>query len=153
MIANFKTIIRLGLAFVAACIGLVATTNCGGKASTDERSLLLRADSFVVAYYNGLYHEAARFVAPSSMPRLRFIASQITQADVDVIRQREEPLSYEVVATTIEHDSCAQVELQLHNAFTIDSIGQPGTISAEQTTTLNFVFDKEQQLWFVSLSE
>ncbi|MCR5130876.1 MAG: hypothetical protein K6C10_05375 [Prevotella sp.] len=140
------------VALIFAFFALISVFSCGNGRSAEERQLLQRVDSFVNTYYNSLYHEAARFVTPESMPQLRFIASQITQADIDVIHQNEEMLTYEVIETDIQKDSCARVELLLRNVFTIDTIGQPGSFRKELPSTLLLDYDKEKKLWFVRLN-
>jgi len=151
MIASVKAMAKLVATMLFSYFALISFSSCDGRTAA-ERQLLERVDSFVITYYNTLYHEAARFVTPASMPQLRFAASQLTQADIDVIHQNKEMLSYEVIETTIEHDSIAQVEVLLHNVFTIDTIGQAGNIRKELTSILQFEYDKDRKQWFVRLN-
>lgn len=116
----------MAIAAVAATAlgGISLCAGCGSHEG-DEGQLREGVDSFATYYYNWHFDRALRFCTPSSEPWLRFMASNVTQEDVDSLRAGEEDATVEVtgIAYHGEGDS-ATVSVSVANFLQMDSLGK-----------------------------
>lgn len=116
----------MAIAAVAAT-AFASTFLCMGCSSHegDEDQLREDADSFAIYYYNWHFDRALKFCTPNSEPWLRFMASNVTQEDVDSLRAKEEDATVQVNAITYHGDGdCATVSVSVANFLQMDSLGK-----------------------------
>lgn len=111
---------------------------CCGNGDDGEARLRSVALSFGEAYFNCRYVEAAEYVDDSSRRWLEYAASNMTQADVDLLRSAGHDAVVEV--TEVVGDSA--VRLRVTDFFCKDTIGSVGHYVGEATFVLSVVGDK-----------
>ena len=95
-------------------------------ASCREKSSSERvAESFLMAYLDCRFAEAERVASPEVVEQMRWRASQLTQADLELLAKNESQVSTEDLE--VYDDSCI-VYLKASDALLLDSIGQSGHI-------------------------
>ncbi len=133
---------------LSVCLALVLAS-CGGHAS---RQLKREVDSFAVNYFNWQYHKALHYVTPESEKWIRYAASQVHQADIDLLRQKERPATCEIRDIDIDdNDSLAVAHVTIHDFLRMDTIGEAATLinAADYDIPLRYLNDKEG--WMVDL--
>lgn len=109
-----------------------------------------RVDSFANHYFNSRYIKAIPYCTPESEQWLLYASSQITQADIDLLKGLSEGASYETNVNSFhDTDTTASVEIVASNYFVIDTIGGAGRIEKEKS----FVFElrKRGGVWLIHL--
>ena len=82
---------------------------------------------FSTAYFNWQYHKAARFCAPGSERWLAYMASQVTQRDVDTLRALPEGASVRINSMRFyKGDSVAVADVEARDFLEMDMIGKTG---------------------------
>ncbi len=119
-----KSFMALAAVAAVAVAGSFLCTGCSSHEG-DEDQLREDADSFATYYYNWHFDRALRFCTPESEPWLRYMASNVTQEDVDSLRAKEEDATVEIGDITYhgEGDS-ATVTVNVSNFLQMDSIGK-----------------------------
>ena len=82
------------------CLLFVASS-CEFHAGS-SRQLKKQVDSFAVYYFNWQFHKAVRFVTPESEKWMSYAASQVHQADIDLLQQKELPATCEIQEITYD---------------------------------------------------
>lgn len=118
-------------------IVLMMLVACGESKDGSEDQLMEVVDSFSVSYFNYDLMKAQRFSTVDSEKWLQFIASNIQQEDVDILRKQELPATVEIGEVNYTGDSSAIVNISVHNFLSIDSIGKAGRMTDEATFRLN----------------
>ena len=108
----------------------VMATACGGLSSPTDEQLCQQAADFAKAYFNYDYPRAAELAMPESARWLQFAASNLTQADLDVINAAEEA-SVSIDDLTRINDSTVTVTIEVENILLKDTIGQPPHVVSE----------------------
>lgn len=131
------------LATAACVMTLLACDN--GEEKDIERS----AGDFAAAYFNLRYARAAELSTPDSEKWIRFKASNITQADLDVYNSAQDTATCTVNGMEICGDS-AIVAMTVNNVLVMDSIGKVANICKERDYRL--ILKKKEGKWAVRLS-
>ena len=116
---------------------LMMLVACGESKDGSEDQLMEVVDSFAVSYFNYDLMKAQRFSTVDSEKWLQFIASNIQQEDVDILRQQELPATVEIGEVNYTGDSSAIVNISVHNFLSMDSIGKVGRMTDEASFRLN----------------
>lgn len=145
LIGNRRTM-KKSYFILSLIVGVVAMLSCNGK--TDEELLTQRVDSFAVHYYNWQLEKCMYQVTAESKHKLEFLASNISQADVDSLKQAETGATYEIDDITMEGRD-ATVKLHVFDYFEAKEIGQPLQKTDECIVTLHLV--KNGNAWKVEL--
>lgn len=122
---------------------------CGESRDGSEEQLVEVADSFSVGYFNYDLQKAKRFCTDDSEKWLQFIASNIQQEDVDILRQQEESATVEVGEVSYTGDSSAVVNITVQHFLKMDSIGKTGVMTDEADFKLNA--DIHNGRWFIRM--
>lgn len=110
---------------------------CGASKDGSEDQLKEVADSFSVGYFNYDLQKAKRFCTDDSEKWLQYIASNIQQEDVDILRQQDLPATVQVGEVSYTGDSSAIVNISVQNFLKMDSIGKAGVMTDEADFLLN----------------
>ena len=113
-----NTLILIGVALLAGCQGI------GSKG--DEETQV--ATEWARAWFGCDYPKAQRLMTPESERYVRFAASNITEADLQVVNSQEEGPQVEAEGSETYADTVAVVGIVVTNYLQRDSIGQPGHI-------------------------
>jgi hypothetical protein len=114
--------------------------SCSGGLGSSESRLAECADSFAVHYFNYHFADAMRFVTPESEKWLHYAASNVHQADIDLLRSQEEPATVELNEIEIdEADSTGTIRLSVSNFLRMDTIGTSAHLTKRATYVLHAV--------------
>lgn len=86
------------------------------------------ADSFAVYYFNWQFDKAAKFVTENSMVWLRYAASQVHQADIDILREK---CDSRVKVEDVELDDYGYATVTVTDFLRMDTIGTEGHLVKE----------------------
>lgn len=118
---------------------------------THEEQLTEAIDSFSATYFNWQFHRAVAFSTPESRPWLSYMASQVSQKDIDALRAMPQSAAWEIGHISYaDGDSAAQVEVKVNHFLAMDTIGQQGTLTDRATFVVPAVYRQGQ--WKVNLS-
>ncbi len=134
-----------GMIIFASCLAA-----CQQKVDGTQEQLTETIDSFAYHYFNYHLPQALRFCTPESEKWIRFVASNMKQADVDLLRNQEEEA--EIVADVpevSETDTLADIQLTVKNHLMKDSIGKPGHFANKVQYDILAV--KHQGKWLIRL--
>ncbi len=129
-----------------SCVFLFFLASCMANRNGSEGQLYEVADSFATNYFNLRYKNACKFCTDASHQWLRFAASNVKQADLDVIHNTEEPAQIEVNEVNYTSDSTALVNITVSNFLLMDSIESCGRMVKSAGFRLNAVIDQDKWL-------
>lgn len=112
---------------------------CSGERSRQNDAAAV-AEQFGRAYFNYDFEQARQYCTAESERWLRFAASNVYEADVDVLRGMEK--GAEVVAEPADYaddDSTATVVLNVGGAMVRDTIGRGGRVAGNGAYRLSMV--------------
>ncbi len=141
-----RLIMKKSFFILSLIVGIAMMFSCKGK--TDEELLTQRVDSFAVHYYNWQLEKCMYQVTAESRHKLEFLATNISQTDVDWLRSSETGATYEIDDITMEGRE-ATVRLHVFDYFEAKEIGQPLHKTDECFVTLHLV--KIGNAWKVEL--
>ncbi len=126
-----------------------AFLSCNGSHKGGERQLRADADSFVTAYFDWRFDKALAWCTDSSAIWLRYAATQVHEADIELLRAQKEGASHTIDELTFINDSTALVAFSVNNFLAMDTIGK----AARQVTEANYKLLMKYQngRWLVSL--
>lgn len=117
--------------------------------SEDEENITHITDNFAEQYFNFNLKQALTLCTPESEKWIRFMASNITQEDIDVLKEKEDDATCETDEITYINDTSAYVKCHIYNVMKIDTIGQPGKVSEHEIYNINVV--KRGGKWMVKM--
>ena len=131
-----KGILTLAV-IVVACI--LAYNGCQTHEG-DEKQLKEDADSFATYYYNWHFDKAAKYCTPESELWLRYLASNVHQPDIDLLRSKREDAIVEIEDIAYHDDGIsATVSLNVTNFLQMDTIGMPAHLVRKAIFSLPMV--------------
>lgn len=134
---------------IAIFVGVILLTSCIGN-HRSKRQAEQAADSFAENYFNYQFEEAAEHATKDSERWLRYAASNIHKADVEVLRSQDEGASADVEDITLgDGDSTAIATVNVHNYRRLDTIGNAGRMIDEARFQLNMM--KEEGKWKIRM--
>lgn len=132
----------LTLLFASLCLS--CTNNSAHGQAEDV------AEAFAENYFNWHLKECKNLVTPESAKMLSYIASNVTEADIDMLHSLEEDATVEVTNCELENDTIGLAEVSVFNALLRDTIGTAAKKHAEAMTTLRLV---KRGKWQVDLTQ
>lgn len=110
------------LAFVAAFVlfSCDSTSYING-----ERKARAAVDSFAFYYFNWQFPKATRFVTDSSQVWLRYAASQVHEADIAILRDKEDA-TIEIDEIDVTSYNGPKARITVNNFLRMDTIGTEG---------------------------
>lgn len=123
---------------------------CGGKDDADDsEEAMQQADSFATYYFNWRYVDAARFATHESRRALSFMASNVSDSDIVVLKEKAHAAKVNVEDFEQSSDSTASVAVEVANYLRINKIGSPSEIKNEGSYELHLV--RRDGKWLVKL--
>lgn len=134
---------------VVLCILLLGMplSSCTAKGEQLETSV----DSFAQHYFRWQFQKAVRNCDSESYRWVSYVASQVTQADVDSLRELNGDINCSLGGTHLLNDSMAIVEVEVSHFLRMDSLGR--TTLVEQKMTYGIPATLKNGFWRVSLRE
>lgn len=137
-----------GLLCLAVVLGAVSVSSCHhfGEGQLEEV-----ADSFSVSYFNWQFARSLAYCTPESRRWLSYMASQVNQTDIDVLKAQEECATCEIGEIVYENnDSVAKVEVEVSNFLNMDTIGKVNVMVEKARFYVPVVYRNEK--WKVNLT-
>ena len=105
-------------------------------------------------YFNWQFHHAVRFVTPESEKWMHYAASQVHQADIDLLQSKELPASCEINEVVYsEDDKTAIAHVTIQNYLRMDTIGKAATIINAAQFDIPLIYQPETDKWIVEVNE
>lgn len=90
-----------------------------------EKQLLEDIDSFATCYYNWHFEKALKYCTPESEQWLRYAASNVHPADIDLLHAKQEDATVSIEDVDYHDDeTSASVNLKVDNFLQMDTIGK-----------------------------
>ena len=106
--------------------------------------------SWADAYFNYHYEEALKYMTPESEKWIRFTASNITEKDVDFIRQQGNKATAEVQSRQIaDGDTIGTVTIRVSNYVQLGAVGKENEVVNEGIFSVRVV--KRSGKWQVRM--
>ena len=109
--------------FLTAAIVLTA---CSDSLSSQQTKAGRAATAFAEAYFNYDLQKAIELTTPESAKWISFVASNITQEDVNVLNTRTEGVLVTLTDCEVLSDTTCEALLAVDNFMSADSICRPG---------------------------
>lgn len=107
-------------------------------------------DSFAIHYYNWHFTEALKYCTPTSERWLRYLASNVHEADIELLRNKEEDATIEINDIDFHDDEVtATAHVTVSNFLQMDTIGQAAHLIEQATFPLQL--EMLQGKWKVNI--
>ena len=117
-----------------------------------EEQLKADVDSFATYYYNWHFEKAARFCTPESKVWLRYAASNVHPADIELLKAKNEDAHIEIGDIDFKEDEVsATVNLEITNFLQMDTIGKEAHLINKSKLTLPMTIHNGK--WKVELKQ
>lgn len=136
------TYFLIALLFASICL---SCTNDSSNGQVNEV-----AEAFARNYFNWHFKECQNLVTPESVKMLSYVASNVTEADIDMLHSLEEDATIELMNCELENDTTGLAEVYVFNALLRDTIGTTAKRHAEAVTTLRLV---KRRKWLIDLTQ
>lgn len=128
---------------------LMAMTSCQPHEGS-ERQLKEDVDSFATYYYNWHFEQARKYCTPKSEIWLKWAASNVHPADIDLLRDKQQDAIVELGDIDFHDDEVsATANIKVTNFLRMDSIGKEAQLVREATFALPMTL--HQGKWKVEL--
>ena len=127
----------MNLKYIVVAFAVLSAAGCESASHVrEERSAQAAADSFATYYFNWQFDKASRFVTDSSLVWLRYAASQVHEADIKILREKEDA-AIEVEEIDIDNAETASVLVTVKDFLRMDTIGTEGHLVGKASFRLN----------------
>ena len=134
------------------CLLFVASS-CEFHAGS-SRQLKKQVDSFAVYYFNWQFHKAVRFVTPESEKWMSYAASQVHQADIDLLQQKELPATCEIQEITYNDTLFSAIaHVTIRNYLRMDTIGKEASVIDVANFDIPLSYHSQSDKWIVNINE
>lgn len=134
------------------CLLFVASS-CEFHAGS-SRQLKKQVDSFAVYYFNWQFHKAVRFVTPESEKWMSYAASQVHQADIDLLQQKELPATCEIQKITYNDTLFSAIaHVTIRNYLRMDTIGKEASVIDVANFDIPLSYHSQSDKWIVNINE
>lgn len=145
-----KHIIAIGMAVVAITTSLYTLTGCQAHEGNEEQ-LENDLDSFATYYYNWQFPKAVKFCTACSEPWLKYAASNVHEADVELLRNKAEDATVEINDIDFGDDEVSAIaDITVRNFLQMDSIGKEAHLVEEADFLLPMCM--ENGVWKVRMA-
>ena len=134
---NLKYLIAVG------AINMVAGCESATRFRMESKARTA-ADSFATYYFNWQFDKAARFATDSSMIWLRYAASQVHEADIELLREKEDA-AVEIDEIVIDDVETASVHITVRDFVRMDTIGTEGHLVEKASFVLQMERKTEER--------
>ena len=145
-----KTISCMAIAVAAILTSVYTLTGCQSHQG-DENQLENDIDSFAIYYFNWQFPKTQKYCTQSSEPWLRYAASNVHQADVDLLRTKAEDATVEINDIDFGDDEVSAIaDITVRNFLQMDSIGEEAHLVEEADFLLPMCM--ENGVWKVRMA-
>lgn len=117
-----------------------------------EKQLKEDIDSFATYYYNWHFAKALKYCTPESEKWLRYAASNVHQADIDLLHAKAEDATIEIDDVDfLDDEVSANVNIHVTNFLQMDTIGQEAHLVKKASFQIPMVI--HQGKWKVKLKQ
>ena len=132
----------------------IVAVACNRQSETfTARQIENAVDSFATNYFNWHFLQAAQFVTDSSQVWLHYAASQVHQADIEILREKEDA-TVEIEGITTTAPTTASVLVTVRNFLGMDTIGTEGHIvhKARFSLPVEEVQEQGKRVWKIRMA-
>ncbi len=106
---------------------LTAIYSCGKHINGGNSQANKEVTDFATAYFNYNFNEALKYCTPESEKWIVYTASNIHDADIEVLRNAKQGASVEIKNFVFDdNDSTGYALITVHNYMRLDTIGKAG---------------------------
>ena len=125
------------------------TSSCQRISNSNDITIV--ADSFATNFYNWRLEKALKYCTAESKTQISFLASNISEEDIELINQRNEDASIEITNTgMLEEGIKARISIKIYNSFKMKDINSDIQLNKERDVTINLI--KTNEGWKVDLT-
>ncbi len=125
------------------------TSSCQRISNSNDITIV--ADSFATNFYNWRLEKALKYCTAESKTQISFLASNISEEDIELINQRNEDASIEITNTgMLEEGFKARISMKIYNSFKMKDINSDIQLNKERDVTINLI--KTNEGWKVDLT-
>ena len=125
------------------------TSSCQRISNSNDITIV--ADSFATNFYNWRLEKALKYCTAESKTQISFLASNISEEDIELINQRNEDASIEITNTgMLEEGIKARISMKIYNSFKMKDINSEVQLNKERDVTFNLI--KVNDGWKVDLT-
>ena len=125
------------------------TSSCQRISNSNDITIV--ADSFATNFYNWKLEKALKYCTAESKTQISFLASNISEKDIELINQRNEDASIEITNTgMLEEGIKARISMKIYNSFKMKDINSDVQLNKERDVTINLI--KTNEGWKVDLT-
>ena len=118
---------------------------------SNSNDITIVADSFATNFYNWRLEKAFKYCTVESKTQISYLASNISEEDVELINKRDEDASIEITNTEIlEGGIKARISMKIYNSFKMKDINSDVQLNKERDVTINLI--KTNEGWKVDLT-
>lgn len=118
----------------------------------EERLARTAVDSFATYYFNWQFDKAARFVTDSSQVWLRYAASQVHEADIAILREKEDA-TVEIEEIDINDADSSSALVTVWDFLRMDTIGTEGHLVEKASFRLSIEkTSQEDRKWKIRMA-
>lgn len=133
---------------ILCLLAICSVFSCGNNTEGEEY-LKTCAQDFGNAYFNMNLHKALDFCTPESKVWIRYLATNLTQEDLNVLNAEEEASVAEVENVAMTSDSLAIVTIRVNHYLELGAIGHTGTLGHDGRFRIHLV--KRKGKWKVRM--
>lgn len=132
---------------LATIISLISS--CQKISNSNDMTIV--ADSFATNFYNWRLEKAFKYCTAESKTQISYLASNISEEDVELINKRNEDASIEITNTEmLEGGLKARILMKIYNSFKMKDINSDVQLYKERDVTINLI--KTNEGWKVDLT-
>lgn len=141
----------MGWFFAGSFLAIASFSFMGCQSHEGSKEQMENAiDSFATHYYNWHFAEALKYCTPTSERWLRYMASNVHEEDIDLLRSKEEDATIEINDIDFHDDEVtATARITISNFLQMDTIGQAAHLIEQATFPLQL--EMQQGKWKVNL--
>ena len=118
---------------------------------SNSNDITIVADSFATNFYNWRLAKAFKYCTAESKTQISYLASNISEEDVELINKKNEDASIEITNTEmLEGGLKARISMKIYNSFKMKDINSDVQLNKERDVTINLI--KTNEGWKVDLT-
>ena len=118
---------------------------------SNSNDMTIIADSFATNFYNWRLEKAFKYCTAESKTQISYLASNISEKDIELINKRNEDASIEITNTEMQEGGVkARISMKIYNSFKMKDINSDVQLNKERDVTINLI--KTNEGWKVDLT-
>lgn len=118
---------------------------------SNSNDMTIVADSFVTNFYNWRLEKAFKYCTAESNTQISYLASNISEKDIELINKRNEDASIKITNTEMQEGGVkARISMKIYNSFKMKDINSDVQLNKERDVTINLI--KTNEGWKVDLT-